>query len=198
MNDVPFMRGFERLGDLFRCQQGFVYRNRAPLQAFFERLPLDKLHYNAARPACAFQAVNLSDTRMVKRGEHFRLALEPGQALGVGGEHAGKQLQCNVPMKLCVAGAVHFSHPAFSKQGYTLIRTKPAPDQGLACVFARDGRHEVQRRCFQKALHTGVFRQQRVHFVAKGLIAGTGLVQKDGTLSRVALPCGVIELLNLP
>jgi len=46
---------------------------------------------------------------MIQRGQDFRLTLEPRKTFRVGREHAGKQLQSNVAVKLTVVGAIHLS-----------------------------------------------------------------------------------------
>ncbi len=45
MNDPLLVRGFERVGDLFRDGQSFVERNRTLRNALREIVALDEFHY---------------------------------------------------------------------------------------------------------------------------------------------------------
>ena len=49
---------------------------------------------------------------MIERGEHLRLALEAREAIGIGGERLGQDLDRDVAPELRVARAVDLAHPA--------------------------------------------------------------------------------------
>ena len=53
-----------------------------------------------------FQPVDVPDVGMVQRGEDFGFALEASEAVRVGGERVGQDLQGNVAAKLRVGGAI--------------------------------------------------------------------------------------------
>ena len=50
MDDALLVRGFEGVGDLPRDGQRVVHRQRLAGDAFGERLALDQLHHQGARP----------------------------------------------------------------------------------------------------------------------------------------------------
>ena len=60
--------------------------NRPLRDAVRERRPLDQLHHERGDAVRSFQAVDRRDVRMIQRREDFGFALEPGQALGIGGD----------------------------------------------------------------------------------------------------------------
>ena len=59
-----------------------------------------------------FQAVDVSDVRMIQCGQEFGLALEPRHALGITGKKLGQNFQGDIAFQPGVAGAIHFSHSA--------------------------------------------------------------------------------------
>ena len=80
------MRRLEGLGDLLRDRERFGDGQPSPLQALGQVFALDQLQdEEGPRPSRAsFEAVDRGDVRVVERGEQLRLALEAGQALGIG------------------------------------------------------------------------------------------------------------------
>ena len=54
---------------------------------------------------------------MVERREHLRLALEPGETIGVGREEVRQDLDGDVALQLRVARLVDLAHPARSDGG---------------------------------------------------------------------------------
>ena len=86
MDDALLVRGFERLGNLLRDRQRLVDRNRSLRDAVGERRPSTSSMTSAGHAVGLFEAVDGRDVRMVQRGEDLRFALEPCEALRVGGE----------------------------------------------------------------------------------------------------------------
>ena len=76
--------------------------------------------------------------RVVERGEHARLALEPRQALGVARELVGQDLDRDLAAELGVASAIHLAHAADAELREDLVDVYPLADQGreasTACV----------------------------------------------------------------
>ena len=70
------------------------------------------------------QAVDVPDVGMVQRGEHLGFALATGQAVGVGGEGVGQDLERHVPVELGVARAVDLPHSAAADLGGDGIRAE--------------------------------------------------------------------------
>ena len=54
---------------------------------------------------------------MVEGGEHQRLALEAGHAVGVGGERVGEDFDGDFASELGVGGAPDDAHPALAELG---------------------------------------------------------------------------------
>ena len=77
-----------------------------------ERVAVHELHHERQRAALLLDAEERGDVRMVQRGEDPRLALEPCDALGIGGERRGQRLQRDVAAQLRVVRAVDFAHSA--------------------------------------------------------------------------------------
>ena len=54
---------------------------------------------------------------MVERSEELRLALEAGEAVWIGSEEFGQDLQRDVAIQTRVPRAIHLAHPARADQG---------------------------------------------------------------------------------
>ena len=63
----------------------------------------------------------MRDVRVIQRGEHLRLALEAREAIGVGGERVGEDLQRDVATELRVARAIDLAHAAGADRGDDLV-----------------------------------------------------------------------------
>ena len=63
-------------------------------------------------PFSFFQTVDLSDVRVVERGQNMGLTLEAGQSFGVAGQVIGQDLNGDLAIQFRVAGPVHHAHPA--------------------------------------------------------------------------------------
>ena len=87
----------------------------AALQPIGEVLALDQLHRDDVDrgpvvEGRGLEAVELRDARMVERSEQPGLAVEAGEALGVGGEGLGQQLERDLAPEPRVGRAVHLAH----------------------------------------------------------------------------------------
>ena len=65
--------------------------------------------------AQVLEAVKHRDVGVIERGEHFRLALEPGMYLRVVPEPVRQELQRHITLQPRVRRAVHNAHPALAK-----------------------------------------------------------------------------------
>ena len=70
------------------------------------------------------EAVDLRDVRVIERRERLRLALEPRDALWVGGQRLRQYLDGDLPTECGVGCAVHLTHPANSNNSYYFIATE--------------------------------------------------------------------------
>jgi hypothetical protein len=77
-------------------------RSRSLRNPIGERRPLNELHHKGRGAVGLFQSVNLRDIRVIEPGEHFRLALEAGQALGVGRHCVWQDLDRDVSLQVGV------------------------------------------------------------------------------------------------
>ena len=79
MNDGAFVRRFERERDLAGEPEHFVDRQSAAADVIRQRSAGDQLHHDGASVAGSFEAVDLSDVRMVQGRERLRFAFETRQ-----------------------------------------------------------------------------------------------------------------------
>ena len=117
MDDALLVGLFECLRDLLRDGDRLVDRDPPALQSLREVLALDQLHDEDVRPRSvreshALESVEVRDAGVVERGEDLGLPLETGEAVGVGGEGLGEQLESHVAAQRGVGGAVDLAHPA--------------------------------------------------------------------------------------
>ena len=104
-----------------------VQRDRPLLEAIGQGRPVDQLQDQRARAAGFLQAVDLSDVRVVQRGEDAGLPFEAGQPIRVGGERRGQHLQCDVAVEPRVAGPVHLAHAAGPERAGDVVGADPCP-----------------------------------------------------------------------
>ena len=65
----------------------------------------------------------MRDVRVVERREDLRFALEAREAIGIGGERVGQDLERDVAIQLRVARAIHLAHAAGAEQRNHFIGT---------------------------------------------------------------------------
>ena len=128
MDDAVLVGGFERLDDLARDRQRVLEWNRAVSDAIGQRGPVDELHHQRLPGRRFLDAVDRRDVRMVQRGEDLRFALEPREALGIGGERRRQDLEGDVALQSAVTRAVDLPHAAGRDEAEDLVRTDPCTD----------------------------------------------------------------------
>ena len=121
VDDALLMRGFERLGDLFRDGQRFVQRNGTVSNAVSERRSFDQFHHERDGAIRLLEAVNVGDVRMIQGCEDFRFTPESGQPLGIAGERCRQDLDGDFAFEVRVARAIHLAHAARAEQGDDLV-----------------------------------------------------------------------------
>ena len=67
-------------------------RDRAARNALRKILALDEFHHEGMHATGLLESVDRRDVRMIQGRERLRLALEPRQAIGVGGERVRQDL----------------------------------------------------------------------------------------------------------
>ena len=123
MNDAFLVRRFQRIQNLFRNLQRFICRQRAALQPLRQRFGLHEFHDDASCFAGFFQAVDVSDIRVIQRGENLGFSLKTGETIRIIRESIRKSLDGNVSSELRVVSAEDDAHPSFAKRGSDLIGT---------------------------------------------------------------------------
>ena len=93
-----------------------------------QRLAVDQLEDEPLRPACFLYPVDRSNVRMVERGQHVRLTLEPGDALGVGAECGRKNLDGHLAPELQILRAIHLADAAGTERSEYLVEPSVAPE----------------------------------------------------------------------
>jgi hypothetical protein len=86
-----------------------------------QRVALDQLEDEKARPFVFFKSVNRGDIRMVQRGQELGFAFEPGSTAIVPRKFLGQRLDGDVPPEPAVAGPVHLAHPALADRGEDIV-----------------------------------------------------------------------------
>ena len=93
--------------------------------SMLEGRTLHKLHDQRGRAARRLEAVDLRDVRMVEGRERPRLALEPGEPLGIVGDTLREHFERHVASERGVAGAVDLPHASGAYRGDDLVGTEP-------------------------------------------------------------------------
>ena len=134
VDDALLVSLLEGLGDLLRDGDRLVDRDLSALQALREVLAFDQLHdedvrLRSVRERRALEAVEVGDAGVVEGGEDLGLALEPGEAIGVGGEGLGEKLESHVAAQRRVGGAVDLAHAARPEGRGDLVVRQGLSDQ---------------------------------------------------------------------
>ncbi len=114
MHDAALVRVLEPRRDLSGDRQRLVHRQSAPREPQREVLALDELEREREDSVRLFEPVDRADPRMVERGEDLRLAAEPGQALRLVGDSAGRTLRAT-------------SRPSLRSRARSTLPIPPAP-----------------------------------------------------------------------
>ena len=115
MHDALFVRRLQGFRDLSADRNRVVDRDGTASDPLREVLALDHFHDQGRRGAMLLQAVDLRDVRVIQSGEGLGLALEPHQAVGIGGDRLGQHFERDVTFESQIARAIDLAHPAFAK-----------------------------------------------------------------------------------
>ena len=119
---------------------------------------------------------------MVERGQDARLALEARQAIGMRRERGRQELDGHVAPETGVARAIDFAHAACADPLVYAVDAKP-PARQRDCLTPVDDAH-CNGWSREEPLGGDGCVEQRLHFQAHGLVAGTRLFQKRCALRR--------------
>src|SRR5688572_4852040 len=121
VDDALLVGGPERLGDLPGIRQRVVHGNRALSDAVGEGRSLYQLHHQRMAALSPLEAVDVSDVRVIQRGEHLRFALKSREALRVRCDRLGKHFQRIVAFERRVMRSPDLAHPALADEDGNLI-----------------------------------------------------------------------------
>ena len=94
-------------------------RRHRQQEAARREAPFDVLEHDVARA----DVVNLTDVRMVQRGDRTRFLLEPANPVSVGGKGWWKHLDGDITLEAHIARLPHFAHTAGTKTRSDFIWT---------------------------------------------------------------------------
>ena len=126
VDDAGFVRGGERLGDLFGDVQHVAHRHLAVFDLFAQRQALDEFGGDEMLLAGMADLIDGDDVRMIERAGDFGLLLEAMHALGVPQKLFRQQLERDLAIQPCVARQVNLSHAACAKQRNHFVMRQPS------------------------------------------------------------------------
>ena len=153
VDDALLMGGGESLRDLQCVVHGLLLRNLAGVELSAQRLPFQKLHDGVGDPVLVSEVVDREDVLMGEGRDRLRLALEPGQRVGIRCDGLGQDLDRDVAIQLLVPRPIDLPHPARtegrrgSRRGRGASPRKVSSDgRGNSIPRMRDRRHR-RRTC---------------------------------------------------
>ena len=128
MDHPGFVRGLQRLGDLFRNRQRLVDGDRTLRDPVSKGRSFDQLQDERLGVVGLLNAVDGGDTRGVEAGEHLRLPLEPGEPIRVSRRGVGQDLQRDIMAELRIGGLIDLSHPSLADEGGHVVVAEAGAD----------------------------------------------------------------------
>ncbi len=138
MDDAAVVRGGEAARDLRRVLRRFAWRQRPAGHSIAKGGPVQQLHGRVCGAAAHAEIMDGEDVRMVKRGEHPRLAFEPRHAVGIGDEQFRQHLDRYEAAELQVARTIHLAHAAGSNGVQDFVSAEAAAGCEHHCRGRRD------------------------------------------------------------
>ena len=195
MNDPLPMGTVERVGNLLRDRQRVAHRDRSAVQAIGQRLAFHELQHERRNALDVLQPVDGTDMRMIEGSERSRLAAEPRQPLGVGGEDRRQHLDGDIAAKPVVVGAIDLAHPTSSSEREHLIAAEPPAGEGRASLLVELRRGGPAEEVDEAPGRHGLI-EQRLHFAAQQVVARAGFSKEPRTVGFGPRARGMIQLLN--
>ncbi len=87
--------------------------------------PSTSSNTNARTPSDSSQTVDRADMRMIQRGKSLRFTFEASEAVRIGSECLGQDLERDVAIQLRIARAIHLAHAARPEQAQDFVCAKP-------------------------------------------------------------------------
>ncbi len=125
MDDAAVVRGGEAARRLERDLDRPPHRERAAGQPVAQRLAIQDLGDEIGGVVLRAGVEDGEDVRVIERRGGPRLLLEAADALGVGAQGGGEDLDRHVAPEARVPGAVDLPHPARAERADDLVRAEP-------------------------------------------------------------------------
>jgi hypothetical protein len=145
MDDPLLVRGLERVRDLSCDRERFIDRHRASRNTLREVLAFDEFHHEGGRAPGFLEPVERSDAQMIQRREHFRLALKPREAIGLGSDRRRQDLDRDLAFQPGVGRTKHLPHPALANLRGDVIHaeTRAGSEGQVAGLYGSDGQSDA-------------------------------------------------------
>jgi hypothetical protein len=121
MDDSLLVRGGETVGDLDSVVDDAAQREGAALEALAEGLAVKQLGYEIGHAVGGSHLVDDEDIGMIECGDCSCFLLEAAQAVGVGDEELGQDLNRYFAIEARIASAINLTHATGSKDRYDLV-----------------------------------------------------------------------------
>ncbi len=112
MHDTRAMGDLQSFCDFNSNLQQLRERQRAPAQAIGERLAVEELHNQEVGAVLRTDVVQMTDVRMIQRGNGTSFAFETLLEFRIGGKMSGENLDGDCAIKARVFRPVHLAHSA--------------------------------------------------------------------------------------
>ena len=123
MDDPLAVGGFQGLGDLLTDLQRLLDGQRASGEPLLKRLPLDQFEDEEAGAPFFFEGVDGGDVGVVQRRQQMGLALQPCEALRVGAQFLGQDLDRHLTLQLGIPRPIHLTHTALTERFKDFVMT---------------------------------------------------------------------------
>ena len=121
VDDALLVGSGEALSHLQRVVHGLLLGDRTCIEFPAQRLAFQKLHDGVRDALVRSEVEDREDVRMGERRDRLRLALEPGQRVGIGRDGLREDLDRDVPVQLLIPCPVHLPHPARAQRREDLV-----------------------------------------------------------------------------
>ena len=125
MDDPLVVRRGKTASHLDRALRRLADRERPPRQPLAQRLAVEQFRDGVGEPVVHAEVEDRQDVRVRQRGDGFRFALEPRQAVGVLRKRGWKHLDCDLPIEASVPGLVDLAHTAGTERREDFVRAEP-------------------------------------------------------------------------
>ena len=124
MHDAALVRRRQRLGERYAQVQNARDRQPAGAHQLGEALALHQLHGQEAHAVALLHRIEHHDVRMIEARDRPRLALEPGQTIGIARKRFGQHLECHFTPEPRVLRPIHLAHAACAERRDDLVRAQ--------------------------------------------------------------------------